>query len=110
MHHRETSRIAIEEIERLSTAEHHPVEIHLEVDERRIGAGEKQIERSHTVNIRQLEIVVVVSEAKSGRLCLGAKGVEHAGELAPVVGGFSSLSGSHGTTAHSFPIAFAVAK
>src|SRR5881398_3196390 len=64
VNHLEPARIAIEEVERLPAAENHPVEIHLEINHRGIGAAEKEIERPDAFYIRQLEIVIVVSNSK----------------------------------------------
>src|SRR6185295_13946985 len=83
--HLEAAGITIEEIERLPAAEDHPVQIHLEIDERWIGAREKRIERAHAVDRPDLEIMIVVSESQSLGFCLRAQRVEQTGAPAPVV-------------------------
>src|ERR1700682_6291473 len=61
----ESVREAIEIIEGISAAEYDPVNVHLEVDERGICLAQQNIEPPHAVDRFQLEIVVVVREAKS---------------------------------------------
>src|ERR1700694_1653158 len=61
----EPMRVALEEVEWISTAEYHPVDVHLEVDERGVCLAQQNIERPDAVDRRQLHGVVVVGAAAS---------------------------------------------
>ena len=67
---RESLRVLVEEVDRIGSAIYHPKEIHLEVDERRIGLLEQNVVRPGAVDCLELEVVVVVGEAEASRFRL----------------------------------------
>src|SRR5437762_8173034 len=79
VHHREPAGIAIEEVERIAAAEHHPVQIHLEIDECWIGSAEQKLQWPHSLYRPYLEVVVVIGESKALRFCLRTKLVQRSG-------------------------------
>src|SRR2546423_8879114 len=84
MHEWEAIWIALEEIQRISAAEDNPVKVHLEVDERRIGLAEKNIQRSDSANRSDLEIVIVVGEPETSCPRLTREFVEQRGHPLPI--------------------------
>ena len=43
VHHREALRVTVEEVERIAASEFDPIEVHLEIDERRIGRCKENV-------------------------------------------------------------------
>jgi hypothetical protein len=63
--------MALEIREWVGPTTRHPVEVHLEGDQRGVGVPEQHVERQHPLDRLELEVVVVVGHAEtagSGRL------------------------------------------
>src|SRR6186997_924816 len=91
VNHGKAAGISVEELQRVTAAELHPIKIHLEVDEVGIGVHQQQVEWSHSLDRPYFEIVIVVGESQALRHRRCAKGVELTRELLPVIYGLPSL-------------------